>query len=77
MILFYICDPADGKMKARQRKFDYWFNLYNTGEYKKITSTFTTRNIDMIANFIFLKNNPFAYDIPLIIDEANDSFNNK
>ncbi|TKK68871.1 hypothetical protein FC093_09240 [Ilyomonas limi] len=64
-------------MKARQRKFDYWFDVYNTDEYKKITSTFTTHDVDMIANFIFLKNNPFAYDIPLMIDEAKDSFNNK
>jgi hypothetical protein len=26
-IIFYICDPSDGKMKARKRKFDYWFDL--------------------------------------------------
>jgi Family of unknown function (DUF6169) len=29
-VLFYICDPKDGRMKARQRKFDYWFRIFNT-----------------------------------------------
>lgn len=27
-IIFYICDPVDGKMKARKRKFDCWFSLF-------------------------------------------------
>jgi hypothetical protein len=38
-VLFYMCDPQDGKMKARQRKFDYWYRLYNSNDYSKIIST--------------------------------------
>jgi hypothetical protein len=43
----------------------------------KINTVINANNLVVDLTFIFLKNNPFAYDLPLIIDEAKDSFNNK
>jgi len=75
-VLFYICDPKDGRMKARQRKFDYWFRLFNSN-CNRIIADISTKNIGVQVVFIFEKNNPFAYDLPLIIDDAKNKFDNK
>ena len=75
-VLFYICDPKDGRMKARQRKFDYWFRLFNNN-CNRIIADISTKNIRVQVVFIFEKNNPFAYDLPLIIDDAKNKFDNK
>jgi hypothetical protein len=75
-VLFYICDPKDGRMKARQRKFDYWFRLFSSNA-ARIIADISTKAIAVEVVFIFDKNNPFAYDLPLIIDEAKNSFDNK
>lgn len=76
-IIFYICDPKDGRMAVRNRKFDFWFDLYNSGSFKKIDSLIHTKNISVNLIFIFDKDNPFAYDIPELIKQANDNFNDK
>ncbi|MDB5206849.1 MAG: hypothetical protein JWR72_1924 [Flavisolibacter sp.] len=34
-ILFYICDPSDGRMKARERKFHYWYRLFSNSQFNK------------------------------------------
>ena len=75
-VLFYICDPKDGRMKARQRKFDYWYRLFNNS-CTRIIADISTKNIFVEVVFIFDSNNPFAYDLPLIIDEAKNNFDNK
>ncbi len=72
-IIFYICDPVDGKMAARSRKFNYWFNTFGSKEFKKIVAVLKGESIIVEANFIFKKDNVFAYDLPIIIDEAKDN----
>lgn len=76
-VLFYVCDPQDGRIKTRQRKFDYWFRLYSMDKYVRIISTIITPAVSAEVVFIFLQMNPFAYDIPIMIEEAKDSFNLK
>lgn len=75
-VLFYICDPKDGRVKARQRKFDYWYRLFNNNA-ARIIADISTKDITVELVFIFDKNNPFAYDLALIINEAKNSFDNK
>ena len=31
-VLFYTCDPIDGRMNARIRKFNNWFLYFNNGD---------------------------------------------
>lgn len=76
-ILFYICDPADGRIRARERKFDYWYRLFNNSQFNRIISSITTKDIKVEAVFIFEKNNPLAYDIPILIEQARNSFGDK
>lgn len=76
-IIFYICDPIDGKMEARTRNFHYWFLLFNTGDFKKIDSAITMKDFSVSLIFIFSKTNSLAYDLPIIIDEAKDRFDEK
>ena len=75
-IAFYICDPRDGRVRTRQRKFDYWYRLYNNN-CNRIVSSIITKSITVDTVFIFNKNNPFAYDLPAIIDEAKNMFDDK
>jgi hypothetical protein len=76
-VLFYTCDPIDGRMNARIRKFNNWFLYFNNGDFKKLVETVQSSNFKVLASFIFHKNNPFAYDLPTIIDEAKDNLGNK
>ena len=73
-IIFYICDPIDGRMQARIRKFHYWFLLFNNGDFKKLDVTISMRSFNMNLVFLFLKTNTVAYDLPIIIEEAKDRF---
>jgi hypothetical protein len=75
-IVFYICDPRDGRVKARQRKFDYWYRLYNNN-CNRIVSSIITKSVTVETVFIFNKHNPFAYDLPVIIDEAKNMCDDK
>jgi hypothetical protein len=72
-IIFYICDPSDGKMAARNRKFDFWFRNFGNSNFKKLIVEINMKEIAVQADFIFEKNNVFAYDLPIIIDEAKDN----
>ena len=72
-VVFYICETKDGKFKSRMRKFDYLYKFFNTGDYNKISTQIDINKINVEANFIFKKNNVFAYDLPVIIDEAKDN----
>jgi hypothetical protein len=76
-VIFYICDPRDGRMKARQRKFEYWQRLFDDGNCIKIVCVIKTKSVEVQANFIFRKNNSLAYDLPAIIEEAKDNLSNK
>ena len=76
-VIFYICDPQDGRMIARQRKFDYWYRLFNDGNSNRIIAAISTKDFTIEANFIFKKDNVFAYDLPVIIENAKDNLSNK
>lgn len=76
-IIFYICDLVDGRMKARTRKFHYWFMLFNNGNFKKFDSTVTMKDFTVNLIFIFSKTNSLAYDLPIFIEEAKDRFDEK
>jgi len=76
-IIFYLCDPADGKDRARERKFEYWYRLFGNSDYNRIVVSVSTNNIAAKIYFVFLKNNPFAYDLPAIIEKAKNSFGDK
>lgn len=76
-VLFYTCDPIDRRMNARIRKFNHWFLYFNNGDFNKLDETIQSSNFKVIASFLFHKNNPFAYDLPTIIDEAKDDLGNK
>lgn len=77
LVVLYICDPTDGRINARIRKFNKWFLYFNNGDFKKLEETILSSNFKLIASFVFHKNNPFAYDLPAIIDEAKDNLGNK
>lgn len=76
-VVFYICDPTDGRINARKRKFKRWFENFNSGEFKMIESLMKNNTLELSIAFIFHKNNPFAYDLPTIIDKAKDDLGNK
>ena len=76
-ILFYIWDPRDGRIKARERKFNYWYRLFSNSQFNRIISSITTKDIKVEVVFIFNKNNSLAYDIPILIEEARNSFGDK
>ncbi len=76
-ILFYICDPTDGRISGRERKFHYWYRLFNTNQFNRIISSVTTKDIKVEAVFIFDKNDPLADDFPIIIKQARNSFGDK
>lgn len=59
-------------MKARQRKFEYWYRLFNNGNWSNIVSTVNTKQIKVEAVFIFRNDNLLAYDLPIIIEQAKD-----
>jgi hypothetical protein len=64
-------------MKARQRKFEYWYRLFDDKNCTRIIANINTTSFDITANFIFRKNNVFAYDLPIIIENAKDNLSNK
>jgi len=76
-VVFYICDPLDGRVKARIRKFKYWYRLFDNGSYNRIDAEIKTASLSVEASFIFQKNNVLAYDLPAIINEAKNNFSNK
>jgi hypothetical protein len=76
-VIFYICDPRDGRMRARLRKFEYWQRIFDDGNCGRIIATIETKNLAVEANFIFRKKNTLAYDLPLIIEQAKDNLSDK
>ncbi len=76
-IIFYICDPRDGRMLARKRKFDYWYRLFQTGNEQQLSAIITSSVINLHMVFLFNKDNVFAYDLPEIIRSLKDDLGNK
>lgn len=61
--LIYVCDSADNRHHARNRKFNAWFNKFNNGSLEKHDINFETEGIEMLFSLILHQKNPFREEI--------------
>jgi Family of unknown function (DUF6169) len=61
--IIYVCDSADGRHHARNRKFNSWFNRYNDGSIEKYDINFEVEDSEMLFSLILHHNNPFKEEI--------------
>lgn len=56
----YVCDPTDGKGKARIKKFAGWFEFFTHESHKifQITSHFDAGGVILYTALLFNRNNP-------------------
>ncbi|MCU0467127.1 MAG: DUF6169 family protein [Arcicella sp.] len=64
-VVTYICNTADGKELARFRKFNIWFNKFNTNFFLKIDKSFydSRHNTTYYNSLIIRQDNPFKIEI--------------
>jgi hypothetical protein len=61
--IIYVCDSADGRHHARNRKFNSWFNRYSDGSIEKHDINFEIEDSEMLFSLILHQNNPFKEEI--------------
>ncbi len=77
-ICVYICDSSDSKQFVRKKKFDQWYNDFNTGGFSKLDETFFDSSGGRYPVSVVLKaNNPFKLEVfkafsDLVIRENNE-----
>lgn len=64
-VVTYICDTADGKELARFRKFNIWFNKFNTDFFLKVDKSFydSKQHITYYNSLIIRQDNPYKEEI--------------
>lgn len=64
-VVTYICDTADGKEFARFRKFNIWFNKFNTDFFLKVDKSFYDLKLQTTYynSLIIRQDNPFKEEI--------------
>jgi hypothetical protein len=61
--IIYVCDSADGRHYARNRKFNAWFNKFNDGTIEKHDINFEIEDSEMLFSLILHQENPFREEI--------------
>ena len=78
IVTIYICDSSDNRQIARQRKFSYWFDRFNTESYFKSDAVIKTHSGEIVpASIIFRRDNPYKYQILESFEKLTDGFNQK
>jgi Family of unknown function (DUF6169) len=64
-VVTYICDTADGKELARFRKFNIWFNKFNTDFFLKVDKSFydSKQHTTYYNSLIIRHDNPYKEEI--------------
>lgn len=61
--LIYVCDSADGRHQARNRKFNSWFSKFNDGHLEKHDINLELEDTEMLFSLILHQSNPFREEV--------------
>lgn len=71
--IIYTCDNIDNKHHARNRKFNIWFNRYQTNDIEKYDSSFDVEGSEILASLIIHSQNPFKERlIQVFVEQVNE-----
>lgn len=71
--IIYTCDNIDNRHYARNRKFNMWFNRYQTSELEKYDSSFDVEGSEILASLILHTQNPFKEKlIKVFVEQVNE-----
>lgn len=75
-VVTYICDTADGKEVARFRKFNIWFNRFNTNFFIKVDKSFYDLKLDTTYynSLIIRQDNPYKDEVIEAFEDLISSF---
>jgi Family of unknown function (DUF6169) len=75
-VVTYICDTADGKEVARFRKFNIWFNRFNTDFFIKVDRSFYDPKLDTTYynSLIIRQDNPYKDEVIEAFEDLISSF---
>lgn len=62
-VLVYVCENADGRGPARNRKFEQWFDLSKNPSFTKIDFVFGSSEEPYLTTLIMKANNPYMADV--------------
>ena len=72
--VIYVCDSVDKRHRARNRKFDSWFQRNNDGTLEKYDVDFSTEGIEILASLIVHIDNPFKEELVQLFLEQPDGY---
>jgi Family of unknown function (DUF6169) len=61
--VIYICDNNDNRHFTRKRKFDFWFNKYNSGSILKEDGIAIIEEIEILNSLLVSENHPKVDEI--------------
>lgn len=77
-ICIYICDSSDSKQFVRKKKFDRWYNDYNTGGFSKLDEVLKDSSENQYPVSIILRsNNSFKLEVFKAFSELVKETNNE
>ena len=72
--IIYTCDNTDERHHARNRKFNIWFNRYQTSELEKYDSSFDVEGTEILASLILHSQNPFKEQLLKVFAEQINGY---
>ena len=77
-VCVYICDSSDSKQFVRKKKFDRWYNDFNTGGFSKLDEVLIDSKGGQYPVAVILKsNNPFKLEVFKAFSELVVKTNNE
>lgn len=77
-VTVHICDTSDGREFARMRKFNYWFEQFNTEIYFKSDIILFSKDGESAPTSIILRrDNPYRHQIIEAFEKLTDGYNQK
>jgi Family of unknown function (DUF6169) len=75
-VITYICDSSDRRELARKRKFDQWFDMFATNDFRKQEGTLTDFDgISFYIAAIWLQNHSLTDQIAAAFNDLSDQYN--
>lgn len=76
-VCVFVCDNADERHWARQRKFNQWFRKYNDGNIIKTDGRALVEGVEILNSMLINRYNPWCAAIIAAFKELNASAGDK